>query len=426
MFWRTASYVLAQAALAPRPRFVIDYKLMNDQPRTKIAVTTGCNVKATRDRCTGILRYMAEHGLKWDIRFFNRAETVAWRESTRHWKPDGLIANALGGFSANVFKALRPVRRIVAFVSNSERWDGFLPRRTVCTSIDNLAIVDAAFNLMWRRGLRHFAYVHVPSTTLDAAHSRRRAARLQSLARDAGASFTLCGDAKPTGKWTDRISSIAESLSALPLPCGIVAYNDACARETIDACSLAGLRIPEHIQVVGVDNDELICENVRPRLSSVEPDFVGAGYIMARRMHELLENGTAAKNTMLGVKRVVERDTTRDLSGVARLVTAAEKHIHTNACGNLTPAGLAAALHVSRRLLELRFRSVRKEGVAEAIRKEKLAEVCRQLKETNRPVCEIALNCGFPVQTHLNALFRKTFGMTPRAYRAKALSTKAE
>ena len=62
MFWRTASYVLAQAALAPRPRFVIDYKLMNDQSRTKIAVTTGCNVKATRDRCTGLLRYMAEHG----------------------------------------------------------------------------------------------------------------------------------------------------------------------------------------------------------------------------------------------------------------------------------------------------------------------------------------------------------------------------
>ena len=40
------------------------------------------------------------------------------------------------------------------------------------------------------------------------------------------------------------------------------------------------------------------------------------------------------------------------------------------------------------------------------------------LKETNLPICEIATRCGFPVPTHLNALFRRTFGTTLRAYRA--------
>jgi LacI family transcriptional regulator len=387
------------------------------QDIVKIAVTIGSNVKATRDRCAGILRYMAEYGLKWDMRFFNRVETLAWDDSTRHWKPDGVIANALGGFNSDVFKALRRIRRIVAFLSNDEQWDGSLPRRTVRVSIDNNAIVDAAFGLMLRRGLRHFAYVQAPATVLDSAHSRKRAVRLQSMAQDAGVSFAVCGKAASTGKWTDRLSSIANDLAALPRPCGIIAFNDACARETIDACHLAGLHIPDHVQIVGVDNDESICENVRPRLSSVEPDFDGAGYIMAQRMHELLETGTAAKSTVCGVKRIAERDTTLDLSGVARLITAAEKHIHAHACENLTPASLASALHVSRRLLELRFRSMRNEGVAEAIRKQKLDEVCRQLKETNRPICEIAAICGFPVQTHLNALFRKVFGMTPRDFR---------
>lgn len=389
------------------------------QDIVKIAVTIGSNVKATRDRCAGILRYTAEYGLKWDMRFFNRVETLAWDDSTRHWKPDGVIANALGGFNSDVFKALRRIRRIVAFLSNDEQWDGSLPRRTVRVSIDNNAIVDAAFGLMLRRGLRHFAYVQAPATVLDSAHSRKRAVRLQSMAQDAGVSFAVCGTAASTDKWTDRLSSIANDLAALPRPCGIIAFNDACARETIDACNLAGLHIPDHVQIVGVDNDESICENVRPRLSSVEPDFDGAGYIMAQRMHELLETGTAAKSTVCGVKRIAERDTTLDLSGVARLITAAEKHIHAHACENLTPASLASALHVSRRLLELRFRSVRNEGVAEAIRKQKLDEVCRQLKETNRPICEIAAICGFPVQTHLNALFRKVFGMTPRDFRRR-------
>ncbi len=390
---------------------------MDDKPRAKIAVTTGDNVKATRDRCTGILRYMAERGLKWDVRFFNRSETAAWRDSTRHWKPDGVIVNALGGFNQEVFKSLRHVRHIVAFLFNDARWDGPLPRRTVRVSVDNRAVAGAAFDLLWRRGLRHFAYVQPHISATDSVNSGKRAARLQALAREAGATFALCGAAQPADEWSDRLADVAGELSALPLPCGVVAYNDAHAREIIDACNLGGLRIPEHVQIVGVDNDEPLCENVRPRLSSVEPDFYGAGCIMAQRMHELLEGGEAPKDTSLGVKRVAERDTTRDLSGTARLVTAAEKIIHSRACENLTPDALAAALHVSRRLLELRFRSVRDEGVAEAIRKEKLSEVCRQLKETDRPVGEIAANCGFPVQTHLNALFRKTFGMTPRDFR---------
>ena len=79
---------------------------------------------------------------------------------------------------------------------------------------------------------------------------------------------------------------------------------------------------------------------------------------------------------------------------------------------------LADALHVSRSLLEMRFAKVREEGVATAIRQRKLEEVCRMLKETDLPIGEIAERCGFPAQTHLNALFRRTFGMTLRDYRA--------
>ena len=84
---------------------------------------------------------------------------------------------------------------------------------------------------------------------------------------------------------------------------------------------------------------------------------------------------------------------------------------------------LAAALHVSRNLLEMRFGKVRKEGVATAIRRQKLAEVCRMLTDTDLPICEIAERCGFPAQTHLNALFRRTFGTTLRKWRKKGFST---
>ena len=60
--------------------------------------------------------------------------------------------------------------------------------------------------------------------------------------------------------------------------------------------------------------------------------------------------------------------------------------------------------------------------MAAVIRRRKLEEVCRMLKETDLPIGEIAERCGFPVQTHLNALFRRTFGTTLRAYRTSSHS----
>ena len=84
---------------------------------------------------------------------------------------------------------------------------------------------------------------------------------------------------------------------------------------------------------------------------------------------------------------------------------------------------MAAALKVSRRYLEIRFREVKGEGVAEAIRRRKLEEVCRLLRETDLPIGEIASRCGFPVQTHLNAIFRRTYGTTLRTYRHSSVTT---
>jgi AraC-like DNA-binding protein len=169
---------------------------------------------------------------------------------------------------------------------------------------------------------------------------------------------------------------------------------------------------------------------VRPRLTSIEPDFEGVGYLLAQRMDELLTTGKAKKMSICGVKRIIERETTRDLSGAARLVTSAEKFINANACSGLPsspkgllPSALAAALKVSRRYLEIRFKEVKGEGIAEAIRRRKLEEACRLLRETDLLIGEIATRCGFPVQTHLNAIFRRTYGTTLRAYRQSAEST---
>ena len=382
---------------------------------------------------SGLLRYKAETKPLWNVSFFtpNEAQPARnWRQNVIKWRPDGLVVTEkeVTSYLLEQSSAIPRGCKIAAFASDDPKLNGRMPPRTVFIDVDDTAIVESAFNLMRKRGLENFAFVHTTEAS-EILRSRRRAAALRHVANESGFKCTECGACRD-GNWTSRLTLLANELTALPTPCGVMAYNDRCARDVIDACNLAGLAIPSQIQVVGVYNQQEICENVRPRLSSIEPDFEGCGYLLAQRMDELLTTGKAKKSSICGVKRIVERETTRDLSGAARLVTAAEKYINANACQGLSPSpkglvpsALAAALKVSRRYLEIRFKQVKGEGIAEAIRRRKLEEVCRMLKETDLPIGEIATRCGFPVQTHLNAIFRRNYGTTLRAYRQSSKST---
>jgi AraC-like DNA-binding protein len=78
---------------------------------------------------------------------------------------------------------------------------------------------------------------------------------------------------------------------------------------------------------------------------------------------------------------------------------------------------VAEKLNVSRRLLEMRFRDVLGTGVSEELRRVRLESVCRQLRSTNLSIGEISAKSGFSSSSHLNALFRKTYGMTMRDWR---------
>jgi LacI family transcriptional regulator len=398
---------------------------MDDKKKFRIAIDTGANPKSLRDCCSGFMRYVMERSLPWDIRFFAQWEVQdrqAWNRLVLKWKPDGIYLNSPYYVGRGRFKR---IPNIIAFESPDMKENARFPRQTVFVGIDNRQIAAEAFRLLAKRGLSHFAYVHPSDTNEDVSHSKVRAEAFERMAAEAGFDCSECRREKhKTADWAASMEALAEELSALPRPCGVMAYNDRCAREVIDACNYAKLRIPEQIQVVGVDDSEDICDNVRPRLTSVEPDFFGIGRLAAQSMEELFAEGRPQNHAMRGVLRIAERDTTRDLSGAARLVTSAEKLIHAHACQGLPPSpkgltvqGLAAALHVSRSLLEMRFSAVRGEGVATAVRRRKLEEVCRMLTDTNLPVGEIAERCGFPAQTHLNAVFRRAFGTTLRAYR---------
>ena len=76
-------------------------------------------------------------------------------------------------------------------------------------------------------------------------------------------------------------------------------------------------------------------------------------------------------------------------------------------------------MKVSRRLLYLRFAEQRGLSVRASLEKRRLDEVQRLLRTTKFSTNEIAARCGYANSNVLRNLFKRTFSMSMREWRAQ-------
>ena len=379
-----------------------------------ICLATSRGTKAGRDRFSGAMRYAAAHR-DWVVRFFTPQRLrLGLRTGSDIMPPskiDGLICSSKKFWSDGIRKILPARRRIpIVNVDDPGLGSGAAPFCNAAVMIDDEALGREAARYFLRRGLDNLAFVGNVDM-LEDSHQTPRLEAFRSVAFEAGATFDEFRP--PRDGRGGEVPALAAWLSRLPLPCGVLAYNDSRAQCVIDACHLAGLDIPEQIQIIGVDNDEMICENTSPTLTSIQPDFEGGGYLAAQLLDEMLAKGLPKKPVMrtYGIKTLVERASTQDVKGGARLTTRAMEFMRLNFVRSIDVRDVAATLNVSRRTLEKRFVQVRGEGVAHALRRLRLDNACRLVCETAKTIPEIAYECGFVSSKHLMTLFKRTYGM---------------
>jgi len=285
--------------------------------------------------------------------------------------------------------------------------------------IDDAAVAQVVFEHFRQCRVRNVAYVG-NTLPLEAVHSARRGAVFARLAKSEGMTCRSCEFACGR-EWTSELNRLAAWLTTLPTPCGIFAYSDEIAKVVMDASRLAHLRIPDLALLVGVDNDPTLCENLQPSLTSVEPDFETAGFVAAGLLDRILTDRRPQRTIKqtYGVRDIVERASTQDVSGSRRIVAAALELIRLEAP---TPDGLDVTrlcrkLNVSRSLLNRLFRTVLDCGVAERIRQVRLHALAERLIASDASITDICHNTGFGSQTHVKTLFRRQYGQTMRDYR---------
>ena len=367
--------------------------------------------KAGRDRFSGIMRYAAAHD-NWHIRVAREGlYTTNSNDSTAAAPPDGIIGDH---FMRNSLPKRKGEMPVVA-IDNIPN-----PRGTSFDAeviIDNNDIGHKAAEIFLKAGLRNLAFVGVLQKK-ETFHQVIRCKAFKKCAEESGATFSAF--LPKTGINTAKdLDDLAAWLTSLPTPCGVMAYNDSRAQTVIDACHMMDLKIPAQIQIVGVDNEVEICENMRPTLTSILPDFSGAGYLAAQMMDDILTNGRPRKTrkAAYGIKSVIVRESTQDLKGGGRLVNLAREFIRLHSNEKISVKDVASALNVSLRTLENRFSEVLECGVAKVLQSERLGRIQEQLSETNRTISEITLDSGFSSRTQLANLFKKTFGVSMSDYR---------
>ena len=89
------------------------------------------------------------------------------------------------------------------------------------------------------------------------------------------------------------------------------------------------------------------------------------------------------------------------------------KYIRDNVASDINVAEVANACHISRRLLELKFRRHLACSPGDAIRKARLEHILRLLYDTDKSITSIASECGFTSTASLCQAFQKHYGESP-------------
>ena len=225
------------------------------------------------------------------------------------------------------------------------------------------------------------------------------------------------------GHWCEELSDSA-AIAKLKRPAAVLAANDDHAFEAIKTLSGKRIRIPKDVAILGVDNDTLICENIQPRLSSIQPDFEKEGYLAAETLDMMMGGDMAPSRTIqVGTKEIVRRESTSEQSNAGRLVQKAIVYIDRHVLEGITVEDVVRHLKCSRRLADLRFRELHGRSILETITEKRLGEVKRRLAGTKEKIDSIALACGYANPNYLKNLFRKKFGMSMRDFRNSTKAT---
>ncbi|WP_437185666.1 XylR family transcriptional regulator [Planctomicrobium sp. SH668] len=376
----------------------------------KIALLIETSREYGRGLLRGVMQYEREHG-PWTIFFETRGLFDAPPSWLATWDGHGILARVS---TPEIADSIRASGIPTIDLSGSEY---STDHPSVITS--NRGMVKLGFDHLWNQGYRNFAFCALPRGMFN--WSDYRVQIMAEFAQAANCSFSYYQPNVPIDgqlKWDRDEEQIAEWLLSLPKPVGLLATNDERALHVLEAARRLSLKVPEAVGIMGIDNDELLCNLANPTLSSVNCGVERVGYRAAVEMERILSgHPPIVGKTEIPPMGVVERQSTNLLMFDDEEMQKLVRELRANACDGLRVDQLLKQSSLSESTLQRRFRSLVGRSMKEEITRIRMDRARQLLAHTDLPISEIASRCGFNEPKQLSTVFHKKTGVTPQAYR---------
>jgi LacI family transcriptional regulator len=286
---------------------------------------------------------------------------------------------------------------------------------------DNEAIGRLGARELIERGFKRLAFCGIPRTRLTGWSEARQAAFAQ-CAREAGVPCSVFPVGAASGRKTTNLHKrLSAWLRFLDKPVGLMACYDVRARHVLNICEELGLLLPEDVAVIGVDNDELMCELTNPPLSSIEQGARTIGYQAAALLDQMMAGRKAR-----GLKFVVQPEgiVTRRSSDALAIddadVAAALRFIRQRACEGIRSRDVVQSVAISRSALMARFKALLGRTIHAEIQRVQIEQVRQLMAATDLPLNQVAAKSGFRYLQQMITAFRHHTGQTPGEYRLQS------
>ena len=381
-------------------------------PLPRVALLVENSRAYGRQLLRGVARYARMHG-PWAFYargLFYRKSASGRNElaQIRQWRPDGVIAR-----DSEPIEQMRAwgIPIIIASAVDNTLTDMY----RIITN--DQAIGEMAADHLYQRGFRNFAYCGYPEMFWST--HRGDSFRKALIRRDMDVLVYDPPRNRRDWTWQREQTHLAHWVGGLPKPTAIMACNDDRAQQIAEACIIAGRRVPYDVAILGVDDDDQVCDLANPSLTSVRLSVEHAGYTAASILAQLMDGEKLSEVQVVVIDpvSVVRRESTDFLAVEDELVRKGLKYIRSHAPQPLQINDVAAALGVSRRSLHDRFRAVLGFTVHEEIKRARIDLIADLLAHSDLSITQIAEKMGFAGSDHLSRYFKQEMHRTPREFR---------
>lgn len=268
------------------------------------------------------------------------------------------------------------------------------------------------------RGFQHFGF-------LGFTHQRSNKISRQAFeAAVTAAGFSCSSLAVPPGyaahpvHWGKFNDHLDEWIASWPRPIGVYVTYDLLCRYLACACARNGVKIPTEAALVGTHNEPLICTHPEPSLTSIELGYNRVGYRAAELLDRMMDGMPAPTEPILiEPAALLPRQSTDVLAVDDPLVAQALRFTSEHGHERIRVSDVSAAVHVTRRTLERRFRRVLGRSIRDEIVRLRVERAKRLLAQSRTPIKRLASEAGFRDDLQMCTEFKRLEGITPSAYR---------